>query len=70
MDKFLDLLTQSVIVQGLLTLLVVGAWLYMLVAGLTVPDTLTNIVGIVIGFYFGGKVALAVSRSYTPKAPK
>lgn len=57
-DTFTDLLKSSVIMQGVLSLAVVGAWIYLLVAGLPVPDGLNNIVGLVIGFFFGSKLAL------------
>ncbi len=57
-NKLLDLIQQSVIVQGLLTLGVVGTWLYLHVAGKPVPPELNQIVGLVVGFYFGGKALL------------
>jgi uncharacterized membrane protein YfcA len=55
-DKFLDLLTKSVIMQSLLTVLVVGAWLYLILAGKPVPALLETIVGVIIGFFFGSKI--------------
>jgi hypothetical protein len=61
-NKFVDLLRESVIVQGLLTCAVVGVWLFMIATVKPVPDTLTNIVGLVFGFFFGGKYALAMSK--------
>lgn len=61
-NKFVDLLRESVIVQGLLTLAVVGVWLFMIATVKPVPDTLTNIVGLVFGFFFGGKYALAMIK--------
>jgi hypothetical protein len=63
MNKFIDLLAESVIIQGILTLAVVGTWLYMLATSVPVPDTLNNILGIVVGFYFGGKVSLAIANA-------
>ncbi len=57
-NKLLDLIQQSVIVQGVLTLGVVGTWLYLHVAGQPVPPELNQIVGLVVGFYFGGKAVL------------
>ena len=63
LDRFLELLRESVIVQGILTMAVVGVWLYMLASALPIPDALTNIVGLVFGFFFGGKYALAMSRN-------
>jgi hypothetical protein len=63
LEKFLDLLRESVILQGILTLSVCGVWLFLVASGKTVPDALTNIVGLVIGFYFGGKIQLAINKS-------
>lgn len=57
-NKIVDLIQQSVIVQGVLTLGVVGTWLYLHVAGQPVPPELNQIVGLVVGFYFGGKAVL------------
>jgi hypothetical protein len=55
-DKFLDLLAKSVIMQSVLTILVVGAWLYMIVMGKPVPELLETVVGLVVGFFFGSKI--------------
>jgi hypothetical protein len=55
-DKVLDLLARSVIMQSVLTILVVGAWLYMIVVGKPVPELLETVVGLVVGFFFGSKV--------------
>lgn len=63
LDKFLDLLRESVILQGILTLAFVGVWLYLIAAGQNVPDALNNMVGLVVGFYFGGKIQLAINRT-------
>jgi hypothetical protein len=57
-NKLLDLIGQSVIVQGVLTLGVVGTWGYLMVAGKPIPPELNQIVGLVVGFYFGGKAVL------------
>jgi len=55
-DKVLDLLARSVIMQSVLTILVVGAWLYLIVMGKPVPELLETVVGLVVGFFFGSKV--------------
>ena len=55
-DKVLDLLARSVIMQSVLTILVVGAWLYMIIMGKPVPELLETVVGLVVGFFFGSKV--------------
>ncbi len=61
--KFLELLADSTIIQGLLTILVVGVWLYLVVTGQAVPDTLYAIVGTVTGFYFGSKSQNQIRRA-------
>ena len=63
LDKFLDLLRESVILQGTLTLAFCGVWLFMVGSGKPIPDALNNMVGLVVGFYFGGKIQLAINRS-------
>lgn len=63
MEKFWDLLKESVIVQGVLTLALAGAVIYLCVIGQSVPDLLANAFLLVIGFYFGSKVQQAISRS-------
>lgn len=55
--RFLELLEQSIITQSIITVLVVGLWVFLLATGQTVPDTLTTILQLLIGFYFGSKVA-------------
>jgi hypothetical protein len=54
-DKFWSLVKESVIVQGIMTLMLVGTICYLCVAGREVPILLTNLVLIVVGFYFGAK---------------
>lgn len=58
MQTFWDLLQESVIIQGLLTLMIVGADIYLIVTAQPVPEFLANLTGIVVGFYFGSKLAL------------
>lgn len=55
MDRFLDLLAQSVIVQGTVTLVLVGAVCYLAVTGQDVPETLQSATMLALGFYFGSK---------------
>jgi hypothetical protein len=57
MNKFWELLEQSIITQAIITTLVVGLWVYLLATGRAIPDTLTTILQLLIGFYFGSKVA-------------
>lgn len=62
-EEFLQLLAGSTIVQGLLTLMIAGGWLYMIMAQKPVPDTMDYALGIVIGFYFGAKVQNMLRRA-------
>jgi len=57
-QTFIDLFQQSVIMQGLLSLLVIGLWGYMVVTGQEIPSELSALVTLVVGFFFGSKLAL------------
>ena len=63
MDKFLDLLRESVIVQSTVTLALVITLCVMFVTGRPVPDLLAWITTAVIGFWFGSKTQLFLNRS-------
>lgn len=54
-DATIIALGESTVMQGLITLGVIGVWLYMLMDGKPIDDTLKYTVGIVTGFYFGSK---------------
>lgn len=56
LNKFLDALRESIITQAAITFLVVGAWVYITIVGRTPPSDLTQVMMIIIGFYFGSKV--------------
>ena len=62
MDRFLDLLEESVLMTGIISLLCVSTMLYLVVQGKPVPDVLVNVVMVVVGFFFGGKVQQANTR--------
>ena len=65
---FLDLLGESIIIQSLITVAVLGAWLFLIVTRQPVPIELTNVLGLVIGFFFGGKYALAMKNASSQAA--
>lgn len=67
-DDLVSLLRESIIIQGTLTLMVVAAWLYMIVDGRTPPDLLNGAVALVMGFFFGSKLALR--RAQFPEEPR
>ncbi len=59
METFWRLLEESVIVQGIMTLLVWGAIIYLVVVGKPVPDILSAGGMGIMGFWFGSKVTAA-----------
>lgn len=63
MENFWELLRESTIVQALITLMVVGAVVYMAVTNQTIPPFLTDVTSLVIGFYFGSKVQALVHKA-------
>jgi hypothetical protein len=62
-DRFLDLLAQSVIVQGLVTLSLVGAVIFCTVKAMTIPDSLTSAMMLALGFYFGSKSQMVINNA-------
>lgn len=63
MATFLELLKESVIVQGILTLMVVGACVYLWITNQPIPPDLASITLLVVGFYFGAKVQNIANKS-------
>lgn len=63
MDKFWELLKESVIVQGILTLALTGAVIYLTCTGQEIPGLLADAFLLVMGFYFGSKFQQAISAS-------
>ena len=55
MQNFWKLLEESIIVQGLVTLSLVGAVIYLSVLGKEIPELLNNATMLALGFYFGTK---------------
>lgn len=55
MRRFWDLVKQSVIVQGLVTLAFTGTVCYLYVTGQEIPESLIYFVSGVMGFFFGAK---------------
>jgi hypothetical protein len=63
MDRFLELLKESVIVQGLITLCFVGTACYLWAIGRPIPGELLSVLGLVLGYYFGAKSQLALANT-------
>jgi hypothetical protein len=62
MSRFWDLVKDSTIVQGLITLAVVLTTCYLWVSGQPVPQELWTANGIILGFFFGAKATQIVRR--------
>jgi len=55
MDKFWDLLEQSVIVSGFVVVAVFGTVCYLAVTGQPIPEMMGDAALIIVGFFFGAK---------------
>jgi len=62
MSKFWDLLRESVILQALIALILVGVICYLYIVGKDVPEALTQALFVILGFYFGAKSAEYLRR--------
>ena len=62
-ETFWTLLRDSVLIQGIVTLVLVCVICYLTVTGQEIPDLVVNLAGLVIGFWFGSKVEQSVIRS-------
>lgn len=62
MSKFWDLVKESTIVQGSITLAVVLTTCYLWVTGKPVPQELWTADGVILGFFFGAKGTQVVRR--------
>ena len=61
-DKIVSLFEESVIIQGLISVPVVWVWLYMVAVARPIPSSLDNLVGLVVGFFLGGKFVQALAK--------
>lgn len=62
MKLIYELLQESVILQGFLTIGVWSAVIYMVIVGQDVPEILQSAASLTLGFYFGSKLALRKSQ--------
>lgn len=62
MARFWDALLESTILQGFLALLFACTICYMYLIGMEVPESLTLILGAIIGFYFRSKASAEVRK--------
>jgi hypothetical protein len=61
MNKFWQLLKESVIIQGTVTLALVGAVVYLSCANQEVPDVLSAACTLALGYYFGSKAQQTIA---------
>lgn len=60
MRRFWDMVRDSTIVQGAITLAVVGVTCYLWATGQPIPQDLWTADSIILGFFFGAKVQQAI----------
>ena len=65
MDKFWQLLSESTIVQALVTLVLVVADCFLWATGKPVPPELLQLTTVVVGFWFGTKAQQAINVART-----
>jgi len=63
MNKFWELLQESVIVQAVITLCLFVTTCYLWGTGQAVPELLSTSLMLVLGFYFGSKVQHVIERA-------
>lgn len=62
MEKFWELVEESVIFQGILVVLVAGTYCGLMLLGRPVPEGLDRLVYVIVGFFFGGKGMVTTAR--------
>lgn len=69
-EKIIELIRESTVVQGTITIVVLLTVAYMAIMGQSVPDFLIQALMLVLGFYFGAKSqqqAMAIIRTVKEK---
>ena len=62
MDKFWELLKESVIIQAVMACTLLGVISFMYVTCMEVPDVLVAAFSVILGYYFGSKAQVAVNK--------
>jgi len=62
MKKFLELFQESVIMQAMLIVLIFGPISYCVIIQAPIPDRIADWGSIVIGFFFGAKMAYQIMK--------
>jgi len=62
MEKFWELVKESVILQGIVTLLLLSVACYLWAIQAEVPEPLVHLLELIVGFWLGSKVQNVVMR--------
>lgn len=62
MDKFWELFKESVIIQALIALTLIGTISCLLLTNREVPTEVISLFSVILGYYFGSKGQQALSR--------
>lgn len=68
MDKFWELLRESVIISGVLALALIGGVIYLAVTAQPIPEILAALAGTAVGYFMGGKAKTAIEIARAKKA--
>ena len=61
-ERLIELWKDSSIVQGLITLMIVGTMCYSFLSAGSVPAELSSIVSLILGYYFGTKQQQMIAK--------
>ena len=70
LQKLVDLLRESSLVQALITLVIIATMCYMYINGMDIPETLTSVMLLIVGYYFGTKQQQAVNKIQSTRKDK
>lgn len=63
MDKFWELMEESIIIQGIIAVAFVLTTCYLAATGGTIPDILSTALTFVLGYFFGQKSQQAIAKT-------
>jgi len=61
-NKFWDLLRESVIIQGTITLGIIGAVVYLAVTAQPIPEIVEKLSLLIVGYFMGAKPAAQINK--------
>lgn len=67
MSAFWSLFERSVIIQGVITLVLIGVIAYQAIVGIETPELIETLTFLVVGFWFGSKVENARTNAVIKK---